>query len=183
MSLEVMLDLETLSVESNAAIVSIGAVKFDPYGTIGELGDKSDPEYKHFHQTVDFHSLTEAGFHVEGSTLRWWFEQGDEPRLALLQDQVDIGTALSRFYTWFGEVSLPTWGNGAGFDNVILRNAFQKLGGHCPFKYSHDRCFRTMKALHSDVSYLAPLVAHNALQDAEAQALHLQKLYNFLNRA
>jgi len=181
--IEVMIDLETLSVESNAAIISIGAVKFDPYAKIGELGDPNNPDYKHFYATVDFHSLTEAEFHVEGSTVRWWMEQSDEARHALLQDQVDIGTALSAFWVWFGDVSLPTWGNGAGFDNVILRNAYQKLGGVAPFKFSHDRCFRTMKALIPDVAYMGPAVAHDALQDAEAQAVHLQKLYNFLNKA
>lgn len=183
MTINVMLDLETLSVESNAAVISIGAVKFDPRGTIGVLGDASDPEYKHFHQTVEMHSLTEAGFHVDGKTVGWWLEQEDAARKAFLIDPVDIGTALSRFYTWFGEESLPTWGNGAGFDNVILRNAFNRLSGHCPFRFSHDRCFRTMKALIGDVQYIGPVTAHNALQDAEAQAFHLQKLYNFLNRA
>ncbi len=183
MAIEVMVDLETLSVESNAAIISIGAVKFDMFGSIGTLGDPADPEYKHFYQTIEMHSLTDAGFHVEGSTVAWWMEQSDEARKALLTDPVDVGTALSRFYAWFGEVSLPTWGNGAGFDNVILRNAFQKLGGHCPFKFSHDRCFRTMKSLRPILPYVGPLVAHNALQDAEAQAMHLQKLSSFIYRA
>jgi hypothetical protein len=178
--IEVMIDLETLSVESNAAIISIGAVKFDPRGPVGELGDTLNPDYKHFHATVDFHSVTEAEFHIEGNTVRWWFEQGDEARHALLQDQAHIGDVLSRFWTWFGDVSLPTWGNGAGFDNVILRNAYQKLGGVSPYNFSHDRCFRTMKALFPDVAYVGPAVAHNALQDAEAQAIHLQKLFNFI---
>jgi len=35
-----------------------------------------------------------------------------------------------------------------------------------------------MKALFPEVSYIGPITAHNALQDAEAQAMHLQKLYN-----
>lgn len=178
MTIEVMIDLETMSVESNAAIVSIGAVKFDPYGTIGVLNDPNDPEYAPFHQRVELYSLEEAGFHFSGHTIKWWLEQSDAARTALLDDPVNIATALSRFYMWFGDTSLPTWGNGAGFDNVILRNAFQRLGGTCPFKYSHDRCFRTMKALFPEVSYIGPITAHNALQDAEAQAMHLQKLYN-----
>lgn len=181
MSIEVMLDLETLSLASNAAVVSIGAVKFDPHGKIGTLGDPSKPEYAHFYQTVELHSLSEAEFHFDGKTIGWWLSQGDAARLALQTDPVNIATALSKFYLWFGDESLPTWGNGAGFDNVLLRNAYQRLGGTCPFNYYHDRCFRTMKALFPDVPFVAPVVAHHALQDAEAQAVHLQKLFNRIN--
>ena len=50
-----------------------------------------------------------------------------------------------------------------------------------PFRFTHDRCFRTMKALFPDVPYLLPTVAHDALQDAIAQAFHLQKLFNRIN--
>lgn len=181
MTIEVMLDLETMSVESHAAVVSIGAVKFDPRGDIGVLGDPSNPDYVPFHQNVELYSLEEAGFHFSGQTIKWWLEQSDEARKALVSEPVDIGTALARFFLWFGDTSLPTWGNGAGFDNVILRNAYHKLGAQCPFKFAHDRCFRTMKALFPDVPYIAPVVAHDALQDAEAQAMHLQKLYNRIN--
>jgi len=181
---EVMIDLETLSTNSDAAIISIGAVKFNPRGDIGVLEDETavgDIPYRHFYQNIDMYSLTEASFHISGQTLKWWFSQSPEARESLSADQVDIGTALSRFYLWFGEESLPTWGNGAGFDNVVLRNAFQKLGGQSPFRFTHDRCFRTMKALFPDVNYVTPVLAHNALSDAEAQAVHLQKLFNRIN--
>jgi hypothetical protein len=185
MAIEVMLDLETMGVHSDAPVVSIGAVKFDPRGTVGQLGDASDPEYKHFHVAVDLYSLEEAGFRFSGQTLKWWLQQSDAARKALLGTEdnppVHIATALSLFYQWFGDESLPTWGNGAGFDNVILRNAYERMGGACPFKFSHDRCFRTMKALFPDVPFALPMVAHDAQQDAEAQAFHLQKLFNRIN--
>jgi len=181
MSVEVMIDLETLSTESSAAIISIGAVKFDPRGAIGTTGD-GDPDYMPFRQNIDLYSLEEAGLHFGGQTIKWWMEQSPEARESVLADAVDIGTALSRFYVWFGDKSMPTWGNGAGFDNVILRNAYQKLGGQCPFKFSHDRCFRTMKALFPDVPYVVPAIPHDPLQDAEAQVVHLQKLYNFISQ-
>jgi exodeoxyribonuclease VIII len=181
MSIEVMLDLETMGVAHDSPIISIGAVKFDPRGTIGELGDPSNPEYGHFHVAVEFHSLTEAGFVFDGKTVAWWLEQSDDARKSILMDPMPIASALSMFYLWFGEVSRPTWGNGAGFDNVILRNAYLRLGGTAPFKYSHDSCYRTMRMLFPDVPYVPPVTAHNALSDAEAQAAHLQKLFNRLN--
>jgi hypothetical protein len=188
MTIEVMIDLETLSTDSNAAIISIGAAKFDPRGAIGELGDPSNPEYQHFYRNIDMHSVVEAGFHVSGQTLKWWMGSGEgrspttEARAALFEDPIDIGSALSQFFIWFGEESLPTWGNGAGFDNVVLRNAYQKLGGIPPFRYKHDRCYRTINALFPDVAYVPPALAHDALSDAVAQAVHLQKLFNRINQ-
>jgi DNA polymerase III epsilon subunit-like protein len=186
MSLEVMLDLETLSIRHDAAIVSIGAVKFDPYGNIGQLGDPDNAEYKPFYMTIDMHdSVNVHGFHVDGQTVKWWLSDQvtNEARNALQVDAYPLDVVLSHFWQWFGPESLPTWGNGANFDNAILRTAFEKLGGVCPFKFYHDRCFRTVKALLKDVVYVKPTLAHHALSDAEAQAIHLQKLYNFLNRA
>jgi exodeoxyribonuclease VIII len=178
MSLEVMLDIETMSVRSNAAIVAIGAVKFDPRGPVGELGDPNDPEYQHFHVSVDLGSCIEAELHVEGRTVMWWMDQSNEARAVLRADpNLPLDHALSRFFVWFGQTPMPTWGNGAGFDNVIVRNAYDQLGGVAPFRFYDDRCFRTMKALAPNIPYVKPLVPHNALEDAKAQAVHLQKVF------
>jgi exodeoxyribonuclease VIII len=181
MTIEVMVDLETMGIAHDSPIVSIGAVKFDPYGTIGELGDSTNPEYAHFHMAVEFHSLTEAGFVFNGKTVEWWLKQSDAARKSILENPVSVAAALSAFYLWFGDDSLPTWGNGAGFDNVILRNAYLRLGGTCPYKFRHDRCYRTINSLFPDLPYYPPVVAHNALNDAMAQAVHLQKMFNRLN--
>ena len=179
MSLEVMLDLETLSLKPNAAIVSIGAVKFDPRG-----GGSIDPDYKPFYRNVELHDVvTTHRFDVDGQTLKWWFDSAasQEARAALLVDPVPLDEALRLFWLWFGTTSLPTWGNGANFDNTILRTAFEARGGECPFKYYHDRCFRTLKALYPNAPYDKPVLAHHALSDAEAQARHVQKLYTLHN--
>lgn len=186
MSLECMLDLETLSIAPTAAIISIGAVKFDPYGTIGQLMDPKYTEYKPFYATIDMHSVvTDHGFTVDGQTIKWWMSDNvtNEARSALQIDTQPLEVVLSSFWEWYGPESMPTWGNGANFDNMILRNAYEKLGGVCPFKFYHDRCFRTIKSMLPGVQYVKPTLAHHALSDAEAQAIHLQKLYNFLNQA
>lgn len=181
MGIEVMLDIETMSTRYNAAIISIGAVKFDPRGDVGVLGDPSDPEYQHFYMTVELQSCIDAELHIEGRTIMWWMDQTNEARAALrAEPHLPIDHALSRFFAWFGPTSLPTWGNGAGFDNVIVRTAFETLGGEPPFRFFDDRCYRTLKALVRDVPYVKPLVAHNALEDAKAQAIHTQKLFKVL---
>lgn len=176
MSLEVMLDLETMSTSSAAAIVSIGAVKFDPRGDIGTMQGS-------FYCTVELATCIDAGLHVSGSTIEWWLQQENEARAALRgEPRYSIEKALGEFWIWFGSESLPTWGNGADFDCVILHNAYEKLHGMAPFKFYHHRCFRTMKALFPNVPYVKPTLAHHALSDAEAQAMHLQKLFNFINQ-
>ena len=78
MPLEVMLDLETMSTSSSAAIVSIGAVKFDPHGKIGDFGDPANAEYKPFYCTVELTSCIDAGLHVSGSTIEWWLKQEND---------------------------------------------------------------------------------------------------------
>lgn len=178
--LNVMLDLETLGLHADAAIVSIGAVKFDPYGT--ELGDHDDKEYEPFYRALDLNDVvTQQKRSVDGATLKWWLNQPYEPRAVFQEEnQVTLLTALAAFWEWYGAESLPTWGNGAGFDNVILRNAFENTHGACPFSYYHDRCFRTLKALFPNVEYVKPSTPHHALWDAIAQAKHVQKLFKFL---
>jgi len=178
---EVMLDLETMGVDYNAAVVSIGAVKFNPRGAIGVLGNPKQENYQHFYRTILLQSLSENDFKFDGSTVAFWLGQDEEARKALLANAQPLDTVLSAFWEWYGPTSVPTWGNGAGFDNVILRNAFVKLAGLCPFKFYHDRCYRTLRSLFPDVQYVKPALAHHALQDAEAQAIHLQKLFNRIN--
>ena len=68
------------------------------------------------------------------------------------------------------------WGNGAAFDNVILRTAYERLGLKAPWNFWDDRCFRTVKALHPEVEYVKSGAAHNALDDAKNQALYLMKV-------
>ena len=80
--IQVMLDLETMSVRSNAAIASIGAVKFD---TETGIVDK-------FYRTVDLRTSKAVGLHVDPETVGWWNNQSKEARQALLKDN-EIGRA------------------------------------------------------------------------------------------
>ena len=178
---QVMIDLETMSTRSDAAIVAIGAVKFDPNGVPGTWGDPDDPEYKDFYMAVDLGSAIDMGLHVDGPTVMWWLKQDGAVR-DCLNDAVDIHTVLNEFMIWYGAESLPTWGNGAAFDCVILRNAYMKFGSYPPFSYTDERCFRTMRKVLPEVEWLKPVMAHHALEDARAQATHLQQLFQQLNK-
>jgi exodeoxyribonuclease VIII len=160
-----MIDLETYSTRPNAAIASIGAVKFQD----GEMLDT-------FYCTIDANSCKAAGLHFDKETLQWWSQQSREARDALIKDNIPLTQALDDFAQWFGPKSLPTWGNGAGFDNVIMDSAYRALNRKRPWLPWEDRCFRTMKNIVNIPIDPRQGTYHNALDDAVHQTQHLIKI-------
>jgi len=160
-----MIDLETYSTRPNAAIASIGAVKW-----------QGDEIVDTFYCTIDAATCREAGLHFEKSTLEWWSRQSKEARSALLKDNLPLSEALTKFEVWFGHKSLPTWGNGAGFDNVIMDCAYKALDRKRPWLPWEDRCYRTMKNMINVPIDKRDGVYHNALDDAMTQTKHLIKI-------
>ena len=176
MSEHVMLDLETLGKGSHAAIWTIGAVKFDP-NIVSEDGIKGTAS---FHVRVNMKSSFALG-RADAGTVEWWMQTlRNEPRENILKmPEVDLIEALDGFKEWFGE-DKPVWGNGATFDNVILSNAFAACNIERPWSYKNDRCYRTFKSLAPDVKPIDVGVAHGALDDALAQAWHMQRIVKHL---
>jgi 3' exoribonuclease, RNase T-like len=171
-----MLDLETMSLESNAAIVSIGCVRFE----INEhtLGKDFTPELEDvLHLNVSLASSVAAGLHIDPSTVTWWLGQSDAARASLQTPRpIALSDALILTRT-FLRVTTPAgvWGNGASFDNVVLRNAYKAIGYAVPWSHWSDRCYRTMRALKPSGLKIEPDIAHNALSDAIAQTRTLLK--------
>ena len=170
----VMVDLETLATSSNALILSIGAVKFDPL---------SDQVLDQFHVGVDLDSLPSNayGLDIEAATVLWWLNaQRAAGREALeAVPKADLASVLDGFSMWIGR-NAKVWGNGASFDNVILRNAYTKLGLVCPWSFWNDRCYRTFKNLAPSIKTERVGAYHSALDDAVTQASHMQKIVHAL---
>ena len=164
--MQVMLDLETMSVRSNAAIASIGAVKFEVGQGVIDT----------FYRTIDLRTCKAMGLHVDPETVAWWQKQEPAARNALLKDNISLHQALVDFAEWFGPNSIPTWGNGAGFDNVILENAFLACNMKRPWLPWEDRCYRTLKNIIQVPIDPREGVYHNALDDAMHQTKHLLKI-------
>lgn len=158
----VMLDLETMGNGADAAIIAIGAVRFNV--TDGVLDE--------FYVIVDLESSVAAGLKLDVSTVLWWMEQNDIARGQITQPGTPLKVALSRFASWVGE-GAEVWGNGAAFDNVILSNAFRMCKLERPWSYRNDRCYRTLKALYPGIKLDRFGVAHCAVDDARSQAAHL----------
>ena len=163
---QVMIDLETMSTRPNGAICSIGAVKFTvEQGIIDE-----------FYCTVDLRSCKEVGLHISKDTITWWSQQNKKALTELTKDNIMLSDALNRFADWYGPKSLLTWGNGAGFDNVLMDNAYYAIGMVRPWKYWDDRCYRTVNKLIPIEESTREGTYHNALDDARHQTNHLLKI-------
>lgn len=159
----IMLDLETMGNSSNAAIVAIGAVKFDVANGITDT----------FYQKVDLQSAVDNGGIMDPSTVIWWLGQNDTDRKEIQAAGSLILPALIEFSAWVDDRNALIWGNGAAFDNVILANAYKNGRMNAPWWHWNDRCYRTIKAMYPDVPKVLPTVAHHALADAKTQARHL----------
>ena len=93
-----------------------------------------------------------------------------------------LDRVLIDFATWidWSEVD-EVWANGSDFDGPIVANAYRAIGaGNPPWAYFKLRDYRTIRKMYpKDVVVAAtvePLVKHDALEDAIAQALTLQAL-------
>lgn len=180
----VMVDLETMGKKSNAPIVSIGAVIFDP--ATGFLGET-------FYKVVSLESAVSWGAEIDPSTVIWWMKQSSEARSEIANDNaIQLDDALLQFSEFVFE-NIPgdcetaqIWGNGATFDNTILRSSFERACLECPWDYRNDRDVRTMvelgKAIGFDAKTSIPFEGerHNALADAQHQARYVSAIWQRL---
>lgn len=181
-SRHIMLDIETLGTGSSSIILSIGAVKFTSREILNTL-----------HLVIDPESSEQYGLKMDASTVMWWmgFER-DAARKSLMehmgQSKLDLGSALEGFNLWYhadeegnySQQDIPVWGNGAAFDNVILRTSYEKAGIQPPWQFWNDRCYRTLKNLFPEIRPdEREGLHHNALHDALYQTKHLQKIMQY----
>ncbi|MCV0792495.1 3'-5' exoribonuclease [Escherichia coli] len=173
-----MIDLETMGTNPDAPINSIGGKFFDP--ETGEMG----PE---FSKTID---LDTAGGVIDRDVIKWWLKQSREAQSAILTDEIPLDDALLQLREFIdensGEFFVQVWGNGANFDNVILRRSYERQGIPCPWRYCNDRDVRTIvelgKTLNFDARTDIPFDGerHNALDDARYQAKYVSAIWQKL---
>ncbi len=173
-----MIDLETMGKNPDAPIISIGAIFFDPQ--TGDVG----PE---FSKTID---LETAGGVIDRDTIKWWLKQSREAQSAIMTDEIPLDDALLQLREFIdensGEFFVQVWGNGANFDNTILRRSYERQGITCPWRYYNDRDVRTIvelgKAIDFDARTPIPFEGerHNALDDARYQAKYVSAIWQKL---
>lgn len=177
--LNVMIDIETMSTKSNAAITSIGAVTMD--FEKGELGKSV------FYVPVDLRTSVEKNGHLCADTVLWWLTQSKEAIEGMINDVTPLDVALHELSLWLNSHvadGYRIWSNGANFDGVILREAYSNCGMESPWNFRSEMCYRTMRIMNKHIEAVQLNgVSHNALDDAKYQAMHLIRIMEAANDA
>jgi hypothetical protein len=179
--MDIMVDIETLGTGPDAAIISIGVMAFTFDGD----------EIKKQKWNVIAESNSEFNRTMQLKTAMWWLKQSKEAQDALFTPEpIALNIALQELQTFVKENlgdKNGMWANGATFDLVILRNAFNACKIKCPWSYRQEFCMRPLRYLGKKVGLvfseykLAGLV-HDALADTEMQVTYVKDVYNkFIN--
>jgi hypothetical protein len=175
MNTDIMIDLETLATSPDAAILTIGAVKFDPFGR-----ELKEPAMDSFYVRVDLDSCHEIGLVTNDDTIAWWANQSKEAKDEAFSEgnRIHINDAMAQLYK-FCWGAKRVWSNGATFDIVICEHVYRKVNRAIPWKFWEVRDVRTAFDLGIN-PIRPPITAHHALEDAWNQAVGIQNVYNVL---
>lgn len=192
----VMLDLETLATSPDAAILSIGAVLFDPdQGRIANAEEGGT-----FYRVIDLGNSREPGV-IDPRTVEWWMDQALKSPAAAeavfkVGGRVELGAALGDFAAWLLSRGCTRescrewriWANDPDFDVTILASAYARYGIELPFSYKGSRSMRTLAELSGKFDLLGGYepepneCKHNALADAVYQARVVTVIMQALRR-
>jgi exodeoxyribonuclease VIII len=193
-----MLDLETLGTGRDAAIISLGALRFNR-----EANDLAGarPFYLVTKMSGDIGTIDPA-------TVLWWMQQEQAARDAIFATDaqnaaIPLKDLISHFSRWLdlnddtvGGKLFTLWSNGPTFDEMIIRDAADRKGSRLPVSYRSSRCCRTYYDLAERLwgaegarqrlkdavlrrlpsNQLAEVKLH-ALHDCYLQAAHMQEIY------
>ena len=175
----IMLDLETMGKRPSAPIIYIGAVAFSLEArSIGPV----------FEAPVYLPSSIASGAMLESETVLWWLEQEKEARALILSASLKdtLHYALRQFVGFCANLcdkkSLKVWGNGSDFDNVILKESYERSGMVAPWEFWNNKCYRSKKQEVPDLRIVHEGTKHAAVDDAMSQVKHLFAIYDHLGQ-
>lgn len=160
--MHVMIDLETMSQQPDAAICAIGAVLFDPAAPGDGLRDKP------FYRTGLLADAVRQGGHMEVDTVLWWMQQDDAARAEICAETGSLLVALSDLGYWMCTRGVTdVWGNGADFDLTILAGTYRRASIKLPWTHKQQRCLRERRNGHRELKVPGDdRPKHHALHDA-----------------
>jgi exodeoxyribonuclease VIII len=157
-----------LATTPDAAVLTIGACKFDP--------NQNDVQST-FYERIQLDSQESYNRVINEDTLAWWSKQDkqiQEDAFGEGTDRIDLKDAMKKLYT-FGLGTTNVWSHGAIFDVVIVENICQSFQQAVTWKFWEVRDTRTL----FDLANISVRIEgkHNALTDAVAQAKAVQQAY------
>ncbi len=173
MAKHLMVDLETLATTPNAAILTIGAVTFNP---------NSHEIFDEFYARIDTDSIDPLDTFIDDGTVKWWSQQEKSVQDEAFnpENRRDIKEVLENFYK-FCMGSSKFWSHGSTFDIIILEYYYRKIGKPCPWQFWEIRDTRTLFDLGMDPE-MPQAYKHHALEDAKRQASGVQNIFKKLGR-
>lgn len=178
--IRISIDLETMSLENNAAIVQIGACTID---------DPSSVDIHMFNMYINPESSERAGLHVDKGTMEWWSKQDESIRQRVFSGTQSIEFALTSFTGWIGTLCdqdfsrIRFYSKGAE-DIIWLKSAFYATHGAWPFHYRSPQNLRTLIDAMDFAGVTVPTflndTPHDALADAVAQAQSIHWMLNLV---
>lgn len=195
-NMELMMDVESLGTVMGSPVVTIGACLFDPYSC--DAGEALMA--RSMLVRIDISDAVKYSEGVDGSTLRWWFEQKDEAIKALVGDDcISMQEALIKLERFClergafvdkeffdGLSALPKanrfWAKDPDFDMRLMQHFYDhpQLGGaKMPWRFWECRSVRTVQDLawpegDKPDFEVSGGVAHDARWDAVTQAMMVQ---------
>lgn len=175
MATAVMLDLETLGTRPDCAIMTLGAVKFNPFDPDSEPGPG-------IYLRMDIEEQLALGRTVDDSTIEWWAKQDPRVRTEAWEggdrsNINDLKRELNRFLVGVEDI----WCQGPVFDIAILEDLYRSQKWGFPWYFWQIRDSRTLFKIANYRLESNRDQAHNALLDCVYQAEAVQKLYKRLN--
>lgn len=167
-----MIDLETLDTNPTAAILSIGAVKFDPYNPGSTPHDKT--LWK-----PDIEEQLAKGRTTSDSTLEWWSKQDEHIRDMTFtsEGRVPVGnifTELNRYLVGVDKI----WCQGPQFDMVMLEDIYRQYEHHNNWAFWQIMDSRTLfNLMPKDPRKDIQENLHSADDDAYWQAVCVQRSF------
>lgn len=176
---DIMIDLETLATSPDAVVLTIGAIRFDPYD---DYENKSIEDLKTFYIRVKPDSFDWPSAEISESTLAWWSKQSPAAQAEAFGDHLerfDIRDSMELLFE-FCRPCDRVWANSPSFDITILETIAKQLNKQVPWQYYQMRDCRTVFKMFDD-SHKGSALDHNALNDCLAQICRLQKSLKTLN--
>jgi len=171
MTTHAMIDIETLATCASATVLTVGAVKFDPYNS-------EDPHTrKLWRPSVD--EQLNRGRTTSDDTLAWWAKQDEHVRETTFTEtgRIPVETFMSQLNKYLVGVD-KVWCQGPQFDMVILEDLFKQFEHHCNWAYWQVMDSRTIFSMMPvDPRKNIQQNLHSADDDAYWQAVCVKQCY------
>jgi hypothetical protein len=136
--MDIMLDIETLGTRPQSVVLTVGAVKFDPYQSDVDTDDG-------LYVRIDVDQQIALGRHVHQDVIDWWGRQAEDVREeALGEHERDSVSSFLKKLNKFLVGADNIWCQGPAFDAVILEDLYRDMEFPTPWNFWQIRDSRTL---------------------------------------